>query len=83
MVGFVSDNENLMTSVWEILEQQLPGFLCAPCLAHVGNLLLKDIAKLDWIEAVLNRTKQIVFFFSQPLFSSFSVSCQERCLSSP
>ena len=63
VVGFVSDNENLMTSVWSMLEVQLDRFLCAPCLAHVGNLLLKDIGKIYWIEQILNRTKEVVLFF--------------------
>jgi hypothetical protein len=46
VVGFVSDNENLMTSALSMLEDQFDRFLCAPCLAHVGNSLLKDIGKI-------------------------------------
>jgi hypothetical protein len=63
VVGFVSDNENTMKSVWRILEERLDHFLTAPCVVHVTNLLLKDIGKLNWLEAVINQTKRLVIFF--------------------
>jgi hypothetical protein len=39
VVGFVSDNENLMVSVWKILMARLESFMCVPCLAHIQYLI--------------------------------------------
>ena len=63
VVGLVSDNTNLMVCVWKILMARLDSFVCVPCLAHISNLLLKDIAKIYWIDRVLTQTKDVVLFF--------------------
>ena len=52
-----------MTAVWKLLELRLSSFVCVPCLGHVSNLLLKDIAKIHWVDKVLTKTKDIVLFF--------------------
>ena len=44
---------------------------CVPCLAHISSLLLKDIAKIYWIDRVLTQTKDIALFF-RSLFIKYS-----------
>ena len=46
--------------------------MCAlPCLAHISTLLLKDIAKIYWIDKVLTQTKEVALFF-RSLFIKYS-----------
>jgi hypothetical protein len=59
IVGICTDNETTMRAAWAILEERFKGLLAIPCCAHVANLLLKDIAKMHWIDAVIKKAKDI------------------------
>ncbi|GBC07875.1 hypothetical protein RclHR1_07750002 [Rhizophagus clarus] len=61
--GVLTDNASAMRSAWKLLNQDYPRLICLGCNAHIGNLLIKDILKLDWVERSMNQAKQIVNFF--------------------
>ena len=50
---------------------RLDSFVCVPWLAHISTLLLKDIAKIYWIDKVLTQTKEVALFF-RSLFIKYS-----------
>jgi hypothetical protein len=52
-----------MRAAWELLNKDYPQLICLGCNAHIGNLLIKDILKLDWVEGLMNQVKQIINFF--------------------
>ena len=60
-----------MACVWKILLARLDSFVCVPCLAHISTLLLKDTAKIYWIDKVLTQTKEVALFF-RSLFIKYS-----------
>jgi hypothetical protein len=68
VAGICTDNESKMRSAWEIVEHDIPGIVAVPCCAHLANLLLKDIAKLNWITTVINKVKEVNFHITNHLF---------------
>ena len=63
--GIVTDNASSMRAAWKLLNKDYPRLICLGCNAHIGNLLIKDILKLDWIEKLINYIKPIINFFSR------------------
>jgi hypothetical protein len=62
VVGICTDNESTMRSVWEKLESDadLKGLVAVPCAAHLCNLLLKDLANMNWISTIIGNVKELV-----------------------
>ena len=41
-----------------MLNKDYPQLICLGCNAHIGNLLIKDILKLDWVEGLMTQVKK-------------------------
>jgi hypothetical protein len=61
--GVITDNASAMRAAWGLLNRDYPQLICLGCNAHIGNLLIKDILKLDWVEGLMTQVKQIINFF--------------------
>ena len=59
IVGVVGDNEAKMRNAWKAIELDNPGVIAMPCSGHIGNLLMKDICKDNWVDTVLSKVKII------------------------
>ena len=57
VVGVVGGNEAKMRNAWKQIEIDNPGVIAMPCSGHIGNLLMKDIAKENWSHTVLSKVK--------------------------
>jgi hypothetical protein len=45
--GVITDNASAMRAAWGLLNKDYPQLICLGCNAYIGNLLIKDILKLD------------------------------------
>jgi hypothetical protein len=61
--GVITDNASAMRAAWGLLNNDYPQLICLGCNAHIGNLLVKDILKLDWVEELMIQVKEIINFF--------------------
>ncbi|GBC25749.2 uncharacterized protein LOC113020255 [Rhizophagus irregularis DAOM 181602=DAOM 197198] len=61
--GVITDNASAMRAAWGLLNKDYPQLICLGCNAHIGNLLIKDILKLNWVEGLMTQVKQIINFF--------------------
>ena len=59
VAGVVGDTEAKMRNAWKQIEIDNPGVIAMPCSGHIGNLLMKDIAKENWVHTVLSKVKAI------------------------
>ena len=59
VIGVVGDNEAKMRNAWKNIENDNPGVIAMPCSAHLGNLLMKDIAKDHWVNTILAKVQSI------------------------
>ncbi|KAH7422553.1 hypothetical protein KP509_12G013900 [Ceratopteris richardii] len=62
VVQVITDNASNCKRMGEMIEDEFPKILWTPCAAHCVDLLLEDIAKLPWIEPIVNDAKRIVSF---------------------
>eukprot|EP00966_Prymnesium_polylepis_P120843 2792437-Prymnesium_polylepis.1 len=54
-----------MKAAWKLLEAKVPWITCGPCLPHVLNLLLKDLAKaIAEMQATIDDGSKIVGWFT-------------------
>lgn len=58
----VTDNAKNMKNAWQRLEQSPRGLICNGCAAHVMNLLMKDVFKLEYFSWVLEHAKTLTNF---------------------
>ena len=59
VIGVVGDNEAKMINAWKNIENDNPGVIAMPCSAHLGSLLMKDIAKDHWVNTILAKVQSI------------------------
>jgi len=54
VIQVVTDSaSNCKGSNWPIITASFPHITCGPCTAHCLDLLLEDIAKVDWIKKII------------------------------
>ena len=54
--------DNATRSSWPLIEEACPWVLCVPCMAHVLDLLLEDIGKMDFVASVVSRAAVVRTF---------------------
>jgi hypothetical protein len=62
IVQVVMDSAASCVAAGKILMKKFPSILSSPCAAHCLDLLLEDIAKLQWIGNVIDEGHEIVKF---------------------
>ena len=62
VVHVVTDNASVMVAARRLLEEKYPHITCSGCVAHVMDLLLEDLGKLDWVEPYLSAANDVVVF---------------------
>lgn len=60
VVQVVTDTCSVMKAAWKIVEKKYPWITCTCCAAHVLSLLLKDMAKIDEVAALLKKVAKII-----------------------
>jgi len=63
VVQVITDNASNCVAMGKMVEDEFPSICWTPCASHCLDLLMEDIAKLPWINRVMNEAKQIVLFF--------------------
>lgn len=76
VVAFVSDTENKMKAVWDLLEARSPWMLTIPCSGHCFDLLIFDIAKHPDVARALELTNNMTQYFKN---HAFPKAILERC----
>jgi len=64
VVQVVTDSASNCKSSWPIITEMFPHITCGPCTAHCLDLLLEDVAKIDWIQKNFKEGRQIVHFIT-------------------
>ena len=54
--------DNATRASWPLIEAACPWVLCVPCMAHVLDLLLEDIGKIDFVASVVARAAAVRTF---------------------
>ena len=62
IIQCVTDNAAACVAAGRLLEAQFPHLTWTGCTSHCLDLLLEDIAKLEWAAPVIAEGKQIVNF---------------------
>jgi hypothetical protein len=62
VVSIVTDNAANMKKAWKILQAKYPALIINGCGAHIMNLLVKDIVKLDRFSDIIEHSKFITSF---------------------
>ena len=60
----ITDTCSTMRKAWEIVEDEIPWISSMPCVPHVANLLLKDIAKVPEVKKLIEDEGKVVSWFS-------------------
>lgn len=55
----ITDNASAYIKAGERIEKEYPTIFWTPCAAHVLDLLLEDIGKLEWIKEIVEKAKNI------------------------
>ena len=55
-----TDGASVMRGAWEIIIKKYPHIVCCWCGAHVINLLMEDIGKLEFFASATIEAKQVV-----------------------
>jgi len=63
IVQVIIDNASNCVAMGKMVEEEFPTICWTPCASHCLDLLIEDIAKLPWINRVMNEARQIVLFF--------------------
>jgi hypothetical protein len=63
IVQVITDNASNCVAMGKMVEEEFPTICWTPCASHCLDLLIEDIAKLPWINRVMNEARQIVLFF--------------------
>jgi hypothetical protein len=62
VVQVVMDSAASCVAAGKLIMQTFSSIVCSPCTAHCLDLLLEDIAKLQWIGGVIDQGREIVKF---------------------
>lgn len=60
VVAITTDNENLMKFVRNKISETFPILIVMPCSAHILQLCLKQICKIDTIKSIIDKTLELV-----------------------
>ena len=58
-VQVVTDNAANYATTGRLLSAKYPTIFWTPCAAHCIDLMLEDIRKMEWVQAVVQECKQI------------------------
>ncbi|CAG8495894.1 5660_t:CDS:2 [Scutellospora calospora] len=50
--AIITDNASSMRAAWKLLNKDYPRLICLDCNAHISNLLINDILKLNWPDTI-------------------------------
>ena len=64
VIQVITDSASNCKGSWPMLTAKFPHLVCGPCTAHCLDLLLEDLAKLDWIKTNCRKGRDIVNFIS-------------------
>jgi hypothetical protein len=64
VVQVITDSASNCKGSWPLLTAKFPHLVCGPCTAHCLDLLLEDLAKLDWIKTNFKEGRDVVNFIS-------------------
>ena len=64
VVMLVTDTCATMRKAWAICEDEIPWLSSMPCVPHVANLLMKDIAKVPEVKKLIEDEGKLVSWFS-------------------
>ena len=59
VVQVVTDNAANYVAAGRLLSAKYPTIFWTPCAAHCIDLMLEDIGKMEWVQAVVQECKQI------------------------
>jgi hypothetical protein len=67
VVQIITDNAAAYVAAGRILEEKHNTLFWSPCAAHVIDLLLEDIGKLDWVKPVVEEARKITkYIYNHP-----------------
>ncbi|XP_059063100.1 uncharacterized protein LOC131079406 isoform X2 [Cryptomeria japonica] len=67
VVQIIIDNAATYVSAGRILQERHPTLFWTPCAAHVLDLLLEDIGKLEWVTPVVEDARRITkYIYNHP-----------------
>ncbi|XP_059077416.1 uncharacterized protein LOC131876340 [Cryptomeria japonica] len=67
VVQIITDNAAAYVSAGRILQERHPTLFWTPCAAHVLDLLLEDIGKLEWVTPVVEDARRITkYIYNHP-----------------
>ena len=64
VVQVVTDSAANCKGSWPLITTKISHVTCGPCTAHCLDLLLEDLAKIDWIKANFQEGRDIVHFIT-------------------
>ena len=62
IVQVVTDGASVMRAAWEIIQGKYKNIVCSWCGAHVMDLLMEDIGKLEFFGTAVKEAKQVIKF---------------------
>ena len=67
VVQIITDNAAAYVVAGRILQEKHSTLFWSPCAAHVIDLLLEDIGKLDWVKPVVEEARKITkYIYNHP-----------------
>lgn len=61
-VSVLTDNENVMQSLADLIEAKYPHILCTGCSAHGLNLFIKNLVKIDSVKDIFQKSMFLARF---------------------
>jgi hypothetical protein len=84
VVLILTDTCSTMKAAWVLIEAKVPWITCGPCLPHVLNLLLKDLAKaIPEMQATIDDGSKIVGWFTNKKVSACRLTSHRPCAAHP
>lgn len=65
VVQVITDNGSNCAKMGEFVERDYPSIVWTPCASHSLDLMMEDIAKLEWVEPVLEKALCIIKFITR------------------
>ena len=69
----MTDNEEKMTSAWDVIRKEFPDIYVMGCTAHCLQLLIKDIMKLEWCHDIFHVAKTGIEFIEHHEFTKHNI----------
>ncbi|KAH7443543.1 hypothetical protein KP509_02G039600 [Ceratopteris richardii] len=63
VVQIITDNASNCRRMGEMVEEDFPTIVWTPCAAHCLDLMIEDIARLSWIQPVVQQAVRVTTFF--------------------